>query len=70
MTPKDQSLPESVLIQPSRQQIHSRVSEVIVAQVQLPQTGVFGVQAQCQRSTTFICDQAAGQPAADKTPSV
>ena len=62
------SIPENVqfpvwILQSSRQQRHSWVSWVIVAQVQLFQTGWVGVQSWGQKSTAFLCDQRAWQPA-------
>ena len=60
------SIPESVqspawILQSSREQRSSRVSWVIVAQVQLSQMGGVGAQSWGQRSTAFLCDQAARQ---------
>ena len=61
------SIPESVqsplwILQSSREQRSSWVSWVIVAQVQLSQMGRVGAQSWSQRSTAFLCDQAARQP--------
>ena len=61
-------IPESVqspawILQSSRQPLHSWVSWMIVAQVQLSQMGGVGVQSWDQRSTAFLCDQTAWQPA-------
>ena len=60
-------IPESVqspawILQSSRQLLHSWVSWMIVAQVQLSQMGGVGVQSWDQRSTAFLCDQTAWQP--------
>ena len=58
-------IPESVQspawILQSRQQLHSWVSWMIVAQVQLSQMGGVGVQSWGQIRTAFLCDQTAWQ---------
>lgn len=52
--------PELVLVQEwTRQQLGPRRSQVIVAQVQLSEAGVFGVENRGQRSTSVIGEQAA-----------
>ena len=66
------SIPGSVqfqvwIIQSRRQQHHSRVSWMIVAEVQLSQTGEVGVQSWGQRSTAFLCDHTIWQPAKNIT---
>lgn len=65
------SIPECVqspawIIQSSRQQLHSWVSWIIVAQVQLSQVWGIWLQSRSQWSTALLCDLTAGQPANTK----
>lgn len=46
----------------SRDQLHSRLLKVVVAQVQLPQVRGVGVQRWRQVSAAFLCDSAEWQP--------
>lgn len=59
-SPECVQLPELPL-QSSGQQVLSRVSHMIVTQVQLSQVGGIGVEGQSQRNTAFLRQQAAGQ---------
>ena len=61
-------IPESVqsalwILKFGRKQLHSWVSWMIVAQVQLSQMGGVGAQSWGQRGTAFLCDLTAWQPA-------
>ena len=52
----------SSFLQSFRDELHSRLSKVIVAQVQLSQVGRIGLHSRGQEITTFLCDATERQP--------